>query len=43
MEFGLNEFMRWAAKTTPKIGLIAHGGATPAVVASFDYLRISRW
>jgi arabinan endo-1,5-alpha-L-arabinosidase len=31
------------ADTTPRIGLIAHGGASPAVVASFDYLRISRW
>jgi arabinan endo-1,5-alpha-L-arabinosidase len=31
------------AGTTPRIGLVAHGGATPAVVASFDYLRFSRW
>ncbi|WP_199510523.1 family 43 glycosylhydrolase [Nucisporomicrobium flavum] len=31
------------ADTTPRIGLVAHGGATPAVTASFDYLRFSRW
>jgi arabinan endo-1,5-alpha-L-arabinosidase len=31
------------ANTTPRLGLIAHGGATPAVTASFDYLRVSRW
>jgi arabinan endo-1,5-alpha-L-arabinosidase len=31
------------AETTPRLGLVAHGGASPAVVASFDYLRISRW
>ena len=31
------------ADTTPRIGLIAHGGAAPAVTASFDYLRVSRW
>ncbi|MFI7597103.1 family 43 glycosylhydrolase [Actinoplanes sp. NPDC049681] len=31
------------ATTTPRIGLVAHGGATPAVTASFDYLRFSRW
>jgi arabinan endo-1,5-alpha-L-arabinosidase len=31
------------ADTTPRIGLIAHGGGTPAVTASFDYLRFSRW
>ncbi|GAA2576385.1 hypothetical protein GCM10010435_60620 [Winogradskya consettensis] len=28
------------AGTTPKIGLDAHGGATPAVTARFDYVRI---
>jgi arabinan endo-1,5-alpha-L-arabinosidase len=31
------------ANTTPQIGLIAHGGGSPAVVASFDHLRISGW
>jgi hypothetical protein len=31
------------AGTTPRIGLVAHGGAAPPVVASFDYLRFSRW
>ncbi|MFI7541157.1 family 43 glycosylhydrolase [Actinoplanes sp. NPDC049599] len=31
------------ADTTPRIGLVAHGGAAPAVTASFDYLRFSRW
>jgi hypothetical protein len=31
------------ADTTPRIGLVAHGGASPAVVASFDYLRFRRW
>ncbi|MEV6629671.1 family 43 glycosylhydrolase [Actinoplanes sp. NPDC051470] len=31
------------ANTTPRIGLIAHGGAAPAVTATFDYLRFSRW
>jgi arabinan endo-1,5-alpha-L-arabinosidase len=31
------------ADTTPRIGLVAHGGAEPAVTASFDYLRFSRW
>jgi hypothetical protein len=31
------------ADTTPRIGLVAHGGGTPAVTASFDYLRFSRW
>ncbi|MFG1610731.1 family 43 glycosylhydrolase [Actinoplanes sp. NPDC049265] len=31
------------ANTTPRLGLVAHGGATPAVTASFDYLRVSRW
>jgi arabinan endo-1,5-alpha-L-arabinosidase len=28
------------AGTAPKIGLDAHGGATPAVTAQFDYVRI---
>jgi arabinan endo-1,5-alpha-L-arabinosidase len=31
------------ADTTPRIGLVAHGGAEPPVTASFDYLRFSRW
>jgi beta-xylosidase len=31
------------ADTTPRIGLVAHGGANPPVTASFDYLRFSRW
>jgi len=31
------------ADTTPRIGLVAHGGGTPPVTASFDYLRFSRW
>jgi arabinan endo-1,5-alpha-L-arabinosidase len=31
------------AGTSPRIGLVAHGGAQPAVTASFDYLRFSRW
>lgn len=31
------------AGTTPRIGLVAHGGAEPPVVATFDYLRFSRW
>jgi arabinan endo-1,5-alpha-L-arabinosidase len=30
------------AGPSPRIGLVAHGGATPPVVARFDYLRISR-
>ncbi|MEU4243381.1 family 43 glycosylhydrolase [Actinoplanes sp. NPDC026619] len=30
------------AGAQPKIGLDAHGGATPAVTAHFDYVRISR-
>ena len=30
------------ADTTPRIGLIAHGGNTPAAVARFDYLRFYR-
>ena len=29
----------FGAGTSPRIGLVAHGGATPPVVASFDYLR----
>jgi hypothetical protein len=28
------------AGTAPEIGLDAHGGATPAVTARFDYVRI---
>ncbi|MEV4347988.1 family 43 glycosylhydrolase [Actinoplanes sp. NPDC049596] len=31
------------ADSTPRIGLIAHGGAEPPVTASFDYLRFYRW
>ncbi len=32
------------ADTTPRIGLVAHGGqGAPPVTASFDYLRFSRW
>ncbi|MEU4681246.1 family 43 glycosylhydrolase [Micromonospora sp. NPDC023737] len=30
------------ADTSPRIGLVAHGGATPAVTADFDYLRFYR-
>ncbi|PZG00225.1 family 43 glycosylhydrolase [Micromonospora deserti] len=30
------------ADTTPRIGLVAHGGAEPAVTAAFDYLRFHR-
>ncbi|MCG5470046.1 family 43 glycosylhydrolase [Micromonospora sp. LAH09] len=30
------------ADTTPRIGLVAHGGAEPAVTAEFDYLRFYR-
>ena len=30
------------ADTTPRIGLVAHGGATPAVTAEFDYLHFHR-
>ncbi|TDC29860.1 glycoside hydrolase family 43, partial [Micromonospora sp. 15K316] len=30
------------ADTAPRIGLVAHGGATPAVTADFDYLRFYR-
>ncbi|MFF5079697.1 family 43 glycosylhydrolase [Actinoplanes sp. NPDC000266] len=31
------------AGSAPRVGLIAHGGAEPAVTASFDYLRFYRW
>ena len=31
------------ADSNPRIGLVAHGGAEPAVTASFDYLRFYRW
>ena len=31
------------ADSDPRIGLVAHGGAEPAVTASFDYLRFRRW
>jgi arabinan endo-1,5-alpha-L-arabinosidase len=31
------------AGTTPRIGLVAHGGSEPPVTAEFDYLRFSRW
>ncbi|MFF5174525.1 family 43 glycosylhydrolase [Micromonospora sp. NPDC000089] len=30
------------ADTTPKIGLVAHGGAEPPVTAQFDYVRFYR-
>ncbi|SCG68051.1 family 43 glycosylhydrolase [Micromonospora inositola] len=30
------------ADTTPRIGLVAHGGAEPPVTAEFDYLRFHR-
>ncbi|MGQ5261673.1 family 43 glycosylhydrolase [Micromonospora sp. ZYX-F-536] len=30
------------ADTTPRIGLVAHGGAEPPVTAGFDYLRFYR-
>ncbi|MEU1363519.1 family 43 glycosylhydrolase [Micromonospora zamorensis] len=30
------------ADTTPRIGLVAHGGAEPSVTAEFDYLRFYR-
>ncbi|MFI7490129.1 family 43 glycosylhydrolase [Micromonospora echinaurantiaca] len=30
------------ADTTPRIGLVAHGGAQPPVTAAFDYLRFHR-
>jgi arabinan endo-1,5-alpha-L-arabinosidase len=35
----------FAADEQPRIGLVAHGGATPAVTAQFDYLRFyaTRW
>jgi arabinan endo-1,5-alpha-L-arabinosidase len=32
----------FAAGKTPRIGLVAHGGAVPATTASFDYLRLYR-
>jgi arabinan endo-1,5-alpha-L-arabinosidase len=34
----------WTFPSTsaPRVGLVAHGGATPAVTAHFDYLRIYR-
>ncbi len=28
--------------TTPRIGLVAHGGADPALAAEFDHLRVHR-
>ncbi|MEU8815677.1 family 43 glycosylhydrolase [Actinoplanes sp. NPDC048796] len=31
------------ADSSPRLGLVAHGGAEPAVTASFDYLRFYRW
>jgi arabinan endo-1,5-alpha-L-arabinosidase len=31
------------AGSTPRIGLVAHGGAEPPVTASFDYFRVRRW
>nr|WP_221375520.1 family 43 glycosylhydrolase [Actinoplanes polyasparticus] len=31
------------ADSNPRIGLVAHGGAEPAVTASFDYLRFYQW
>ncbi|MBL7254776.1 family 43 glycosylhydrolase [Paractinoplanes lichenicola] len=31
------------ADSSPRVGLIAHGGAEPAVTASFDYVRFYRW
>lgn len=30
------------ADTTPRIGLVAHGGAEPALTAQFDYVRLHR-
>ncbi|MFG3707248.1 family 43 glycosylhydrolase [Micromonospora sp. NPDC047670] len=30
------------ADTTPRIGLVAHGGADPALTAQFDYVRFHR-
>ncbi len=30
------------AGPSPRIGLVAHGGATPPVTARFDYLRVTR-
>ena len=32
----------FAPGTTPRIGLVAHGGAEPATSATFDYLRLYR-
>ncbi|HEU5486885.1 MAG TPA: family 43 glycosylhydrolase [Microlunatus sp.] len=32
----------FAAGETPRIGLVAHGGAEPATTATFDYLRFYR-
>ncbi len=32
----------FAPGTTPRIGLVAHGGADPATTATFDYLRLYR-
>ncbi|HVK34766.1 MAG TPA: family 43 glycosylhydrolase [Microlunatus sp.] len=32
----------FAPGATPKIGLVAHGGAEPATTATFDYLRLYR-
>ena len=32
----------FAPGTTPRIGLVAHGGAEPATTATFDYLRLYR-
>jgi hypothetical protein len=31
------------AGTTPRIGLVAHGGSQPPATAAFDYLRFYRW
>jgi arabinan endo-1,5-alpha-L-arabinosidase len=31
------------ADSNPRVGLVAHGGAEPAVTASFDYLRFYQW
>jgi hypothetical protein len=31
------------ADTSPRIGLVAHGGAAPPVTATFEYLRVHRW
>ena len=32
----------FAPGATPKIGLVAHGGAEPPTTATFDYLRLYR-